>query len=283
MRLHDAGLPHYVLVHAILGMQTLCPHWKSFMTEAWDISRQWQLAEPPALRPPLPRALLKAMVGICLTWDWPHMAALLLAAFTMFLRPGELLQARRCDLSLPRDRLEASGDAFLRISAPKTRRSFPCQHARCSDRAVVRLLTVVFGDLAPTDPLTPFGASGFRTRWNHILRALGIPLSRAPGGFNLTPGCLRGSGATDFYMVTEDIPRVFWRGRWRQASSAERYLQAAAASTVLSSLPEASRALVARFAAAADELLFAFLDAGCQAWTVYYVNAQRSLVTSPGH
>ena len=210
------------------------------------------------------------------------MAALLLAAFTMFLRPGELFQARRCDLSLPRDRLETEGDAFLRIPAPKTRRSYPCQHARCSDHAVVRLMDVVFGDLAPTEPIAPFGASGFRTRWNYIFRALGVPLSRAPGGLNLTPACLWGSGAIDFYMVTEDIPRVFWRSTWRQASSAERYLLAAAASTVLSSLPPASRALVARFADAGDDLTFAFLEAGTQVWTTYFLISQRLSVTSQG-
>ena len=89
--LRDAGLPHHVLVHAILGVQELRPHGGPFLTETWDILRKWRLAGPPVLMPPLPRALLKAMVSICLTWDWPHMAALLLAAFTMRLRPVELL------------------------------------------------------------------------------------------------------------------------------------------------------------------------------------------------
>ena len=71
-------------------------------------------------------------------------------------------------------------------------------------------------------------------------------------------------------MVTEDIPRMFWRGRWRRASSAERYLQAAAP-TVISSLLEISRATVARFASAADELLFAFQGVSTQVWTGYFL------------
>ena len=117
--MHDAGFPHYILVHAILGVQSAHPHWKAFLTEAWDVAKQWKLAEPPRLRPPLPRALLRAMVGLALAWDWSAMAALLLLGFTMFLRPGEMLVARRCDLSLPSDRPERGGDAFLSILAPK--------------------------------------------------------------------------------------------------------------------------------------------------------------------
>jgi hypothetical protein len=280
--LHDAGFPHYILVHAILGIQSAHPHWKAFLTEAWDVAKQWKLAEPPKLRPPLPRALLRAMVGLCFAWDWPVMAALLLMGFTMFLRPGELLASRRCDLSLPCDRLEVEGDAFLSILVPKTRRTYPTQHARCSDRGTVKILNQVFGRLASTDPLAPFGASGFRTRWNHLLSALGVPLAKAGQGLNLTPACLRGSGATDFYIATEDVPRVFWRGRWRQASSAERYLQAAAASTVLAALPVPARARILFFATASDRLVASFLQVGPAAWPALLAAARRNLVTSQG-
>ena len=98
---------------------------------------------------------------------------------------------------------------------------------------------------------------------------------------HLTPAGFRPEW--DFHTATEDIPRVFWRSRWRQSSSAERYLQAAAASSVLSSLPEASRAIVARSASLADELLFAFLEVGTEVWSAYSLAAQRSSVTSQGH
>ena len=122
--LRDAGLPLHIFAHAILGMQAKRPQWTYFLIRAWDAARLWKLAEPPAyflaparrfpgLRSPLPRALLRAMVSLCLLWDWPGMAALLLAGFTMPLRPGELFNARRCDLSLPCDRQEQEGDAIL--------------------------------------------------------------------------------------------------------------------------------------------------------------------------
>ena len=200
----------------------------------------------------------------------------------MFLRPGEFMTSRRCDLSLPCDRLETSGDVFLSILAPKTRRSYPTQHARCSDHGSVSILIEVFGHLAPTDPLAPFGSSGFRTRWNHLLSALGVSLARAGQGLNLTPACLRGSGATDFYIATEDVPRVFWRGRWRQASSAERYLQAAAASTILAALPAPSRAKIMFFASSSDRLVALFRNVGLSSWTHFLAAARRNLVTAQG-
>jgi hypothetical protein len=224
------------------------------------------------------------MVSLCLLWEWPEMAALVLAGFTMSLRPGEILHAKRCDLSLPCDRLEPEGDAFLSIAVPESCRSYPIQYARCSDRATVKIMDIVFRHVGPTDPLmtTTSGQSGFRTRWNHLLVGLGVPLAKMPAGFDITPVGLQGTGATDFNAATEHLPRVFWRGRWRQASTAEGYLQDAAASTVLAALPEASRSLVEYFASVSDCLVASFLNAGLAGWPIQLAAARRTLVTSQG-
>ena len=147
---------------------------------------------------------------------------------------------------------------------------------------LVRLFSMAIGPLASTDPLAPFGPSGFRARWHHLLRALGVPSSSLPANLNLTPACLRGSGATDFYVATEDVPRVFWRGRRRQAPSAVRYLQAAAASNVLAALPDPVRAQVVRFASASDTLVASFLDSGPDVWSIQLAAARQGLVTSQG-
>ena len=97
------------------------------------------------------------------------------------------------------------------------------------------------------------------------------------------PVGLRSWGATDFDVVTDGIPRAFWRSRWRHFPGAEWYIQAAPASTLISALPPAPRALVALFAATADELPFAPLGAGCEAWSGIFAAAQRSLDASQGH
>ena len=115
-----------------------------------------------------------------------------------------------------------------------------------------------------------------------LFSALGVPLAKSSSGILLTPTCLRGSGATDFYLATEVVPRVFWRGRWRQASAAERYLQAAAASSVLAALPEPARAQVLFFASASDFLVASFLTHGPASWAVRLAAARRNLDTSQG-
>ncbi len=205
----------------------------------------------------MPRSLLKAMVGVALLWHWPVFPGLLLLAFTCFLRPCELFNCCRKDLSLPADRLEEHGDAFLRVSTPKTWRAFPVQHARCDDPTVVSLLHRIFYYWAPSAPLSPFSSAAFRTRWDRILDSLGVPHAVAQLG--VTPGSLRGSGATDFYMATEDVTRTFWRGRWRRPATADRYLQAAAASSVLAGLPPASRDKIRLLCDSSDGLLAMWL------------------------
>jgi len=137
-------------------------------------------------------------------------------------------------------------------------------------------MELVFRDLSPTDPLLTFGQSGFRTRWLDLLSALGVPLARAPAGFDLSPA-LR--FRTD---ISDGINRVFWRDRWRQASSTERYLQDAAASAVLPSLAEAARDRVSFLADASALLVASFLNGGPAVWPIQLAAARRKLVTSQG-
>ena len=166
----------------------------------------------------------------------------------------------RRDLILPSDRLEKSGDAFLRIADSKTRRFMRHQHARISDSEVVRFFEVAFGPLSRDDPLVPFAAGAFRLRWNAVLHQLGVPTHVAASG--PTPGSLRGSGATEFYLQTEDIPRIAWRGRWRKVETLEHYLQEVAAQILLTDLPLESRELISKFASASSRLLSLFLKLG---------------------
>ena len=142
---------------------------------------------------------------------------LLLLGFCGMLRPDEFLFVSRRDLVLLSDRLEAFGDAFLRIAEAKTRRLLRHHHARISDSAVVKFFELSFGPLGRDEPLAPYGASSFCSRWNAVLSQLGVPSHLAASG--PTPGSLRGSSATAFYHQTEDVPRIAWRGRWRKVES----------------------------------------------------------------
>ena len=176
----------------------------------------------------------------------------------------------------------------MSILAPESRRSYPTQLARCSDRATVKIMELVFRHLGPADPLTTTtdGQSGFRTRWNHLLTGLGVPLARMPAGFHLpsAPEHADSTGTTvlDLYIASEHGPRVFLRGRWRQESSAERYLQDVAAATVLSALPDTSRSQVEHCASVSDYLVASFLNAGPATWPIQLAAARQTLVTSQG-
>ena len=46
----------------------------------------------------------------------------------------------------------------------------------------------------------------------------------------VTPGSLRGSGATHLYLAAEDVQKVQWRGRWSRLKTVEFYLEEAIAS-----------------------------------------------------
>ena len=198
------------------------------------------------------------MFGVSLLWGWARFAGLLLLGFCGMLRPDEFLSASRRDLVLPSDRFEVSGDAFLRIAEARTRRFMRHQHARISDHEVVKFLELTFGPLGRDGPLAPYGASSFRSRWNAVLSQLGVPSHFVASG--PTPGSLRGSGATKFYLQTEDVPRIAWRGRWRKVETLEHHLQEVAAQLLLTDLPPTARQTIGELATASSRLLELFLQ-----------------------
>ena len=258
--LYASGAPRHWLTDAMNYVGARWPEWRAMLGPAWQVNRAWSQAEPGQSRVVIPASLLRAMFGVSLLWGWTRFAGLLLLGFCGMLRPDEFLSATRRDLILPSDRLELSGDAFLRIAEAKTRRFMRYQHARISDLEVVRFFELAFGPLGRDEPLAPYGAGPFRSRWNAVLLQLGVPSHVTTSG--PTPGSLRGSGATEFYLQTEDVPRIAWRGRWRKVETLEHYLQEVAAQLLLTDLPLAARGAISEFASASSRLLKSFLKLG---------------------
>jgi len=114
--------------------------------------------------------------------------------------------------TLPSDVLYTCTDAFVFIDTPKTKRFARRQHSRSGDPSIVALLEVVYGKSPREAPLWPFSKHQYRSCWNAILKALGVPFTVAAGG--PTPGSLRGSGATDLYINHMGITDIQWLGRW---------------------------------------------------------------------
>ena len=88
---------------------------------------------------------------------------------------------------------------------------------------------------------------------------LGLPHRAADRG--ATPGVLRGSGATHFYISTENIPLLAWRGRWARTKTLEFYLQEVAAQVLLTEISPAARSRIKSLDDAADSLLAHFSGA----------------------
>ena len=257
--LYHEGYPLYFFQDSILFVQHSYLHWKSHLGPAWQLLTRWQQEEPGGSRIVMPPSVLKAMVSVALLWNWPKFAAALLLGFSMMLHPAEFLTAVRKYLLLPSDILMDVLDCYLYIREPKTRRYARRQHGKCSDTTITLFLQWLYRSARMDEPLYPLSSSAFRTRWNCVLDFLGIPRS-----LGVTPGILRGSGATFFNYLTEDINRIAWRGRWRKTSTLEFYLQEVAAQTMLNELPSASRARVKRFSDCCYDLLVLMIKSGVE-------------------
>ena len=73
--------------------------------------------------------------------------------------------------------------------------------------------------------------------------------------FGLTPGCLRGSGATFFHLSDILIADIQWRGRWSNLKSLEYYIQETASQSVLIALSDESKAKISDLSDASEGLL----------------------------
>ena len=60
------------------------------------------------------------------------------------------------------------------------------------------------------------------------------------------------------YQLTEDIPRIQWRGRWQQRRTLEYYLQDVAGQLLLADLAESHRSRIRELASFSDQLLSSF-------------------------
>ena len=152
-----------------------------------------------------------------------------------------------CRLHLPSDQLRDTKQAWLRIAQPKTRfLNARVQLARCDEVWVVLLLKALFQHLPANARLWTLSSSAFRKRWDALGAALRVPTVTGKG---LTPGSLRGGGATQFYVLTEDLPRLQLRARWRRVETLQIYVQEISPVEFLVGLPPGVRAGLQRAAA----------------------------------
>lgn len=220
---YSIGGALFNLRHLYIYAQRVNHLLRGHMQEAWNVITRWEELEPVEHRRPIPLALLHSMVVIALNWRWVRVAAVLMIAFYGCCRPGEVLTAARRSLILPEDIGAHPGSScFLRILKPKPgRRGMGrIQHIKIIDECVCRFLSTVFAKLEPNERLYPASAGCFRTRWEKILKRLGIPSSA-----RLTPGCLRAGGTVELYKQGMPIMDILWCLRLKNVETLQHYLQ----------------------------------------------------------
>lgn len=204
------------------------------MAGPWNIATKWRNLEPVVHRMPLPFAIYRAIVAFALLKNWVRFAAICVIAFEGPVRIGECLRALRRDLVLPGDILQPLlNKTYLNIKCPKSgRRGEPTvQHATVRGLQFARFLTFVFQQLNLDERLYPFSASGFRSRWNHILKSIGVPAS-----LQLVPSSLRGGGAVRAYQCDVALVEIQWRMRHKNVDTLDSYIQEVSTALSLASL-----------------------------------------------
>eukprot|EP00438_Fugacium_kawagutii_P010778 Skav220890 [mRNA] locus=scaffold3880:13453:20349:+ [translate_table: standard] len=261
MHLYRSGFPRYMFVYALTAVQDRFPQHRPFLASAWHIDKKWQLMEPGECRPVISLPVFKAILCLGLLWNWNRFVAVTMIAFAGMLHPAEFIPLTRGDLMLPRDTFHTTDALYVHLKNPKTFRFARQQHVKISDPDIIHFVDALFGNL-PID-FKLFGGTihMYRNQWNAIMQNLGIPYRQVDRG--ITPGTLRGSGATSYYLLTENIPLICWRGRWSRVRTLEFYLQEVAAQVLVHSLTPASRARIEMLHHACYGVFISTLQAVC--------------------
>eukprot|EP00435_Cladocopium_sp_Y103_P030866 s2573_g7.t1 len=236
----SVGCPLHYYRQLLAHMQREFPQLKVFMSPAWDTVSRWQLLEPTQHRVPMPEPLLRAMAALGISWKWFRWSAVLLGCFFSMTRIGEFIRAQRKDVLLPSDILEQSAVIYVKIPEPKTRRrGARVQYATIEDPEVVLFLSAVWTSLKPEELLFGGTPGAFRSRWDAVLRKIGVGAEH-----RLTPGSLRGGGAVAAHKKGAAISDLLWRMRLQHQHTLSFYLQETTAVSILPVLLPAVRVCI---------------------------------------
>lgn len=257
------------VAHALSGVVAFCPALKDKIPTAWASFAGWDRLCPAVSHPPMVfDAMAAVAVGLASvgasSGDVSASAAALgvFLAFHCYFRVGELCKIRLRDLAGPGDaRLpsRASADGVVLVRLPQTKTGIE-QFVYIRDQG---LADMVFSfarrrRLRPDDLLLGFSAPRqFSAKFGFGCARLGL----AHCGF--VPHSLRHGGATHDFLAGDSLQTIMFRGRWKSAESAKRYIQAGRARLLSVDIPttvsDAGRVLGRDLPAAfriADSFLF---------------------------
>ena len=196
------------------------------------------------------------MIAICLMWGWVPLAGAIAMMWGALLRPGELINAIKQQLTLPSDLEETISFGILSITEPKTRFSAARhQAARLDIPDLLEVVELAYGGMENAQRLWPFSGQTMRLRFKDVLRALDLPVERRNGLKPLDLGSLRAGGATWILQATESGELVRRRGRWVSQKVMDLYIQEVSSLQYLNHLPLAVKSKVMAFARAFPDVV----------------------------
>ena len=243
--LHSSGKSYGRYSETINAIGSLRPIIKRQLTAAWDLAYAWLIDEPHQHHPALPQSILVAVITLGLLWGWPVESSIFGMCWAGLMRIGEILEARRSDVTLPCDAAPGVDYVLIRIREPKTRgRGARHQCARVDPSDLVSLITATFKNYSPEDPIWPFSPATLRRRFCQLLQSIGLPTKTLGTVRPYDLGSLRAGGATWMLGLTEDSSLVQRRGRWLAYRVMTIYLQEIQVVTAVPRLDPAVRKVI---------------------------------------
>ena len=170
---------------------------------------------------------------------WLGAAVVWRIGFGSLLRPGEMARLAREDVNLPGDMLEASTLAVLVIHSPKNRRHFGRRQFTVSEDAGELAWLIWWCQAMGRGGIFPGNLVKLRSLFKVVLKVLGVE------DLGFTLASLRTGGATRHFRRHQNIGRLQYLGRWKNASTLQHYLQEAMAMHVEARLSDPSREMIA--------------------------------------
>jgi len=207
---------------------------KLLLPQARQCLKGWDRVRRKESHPPLTWEL--TVVIACTLARARHCSAAMamLLGFDCYLRCGEMLRLRRCDIIMPHD--SRMGGAHTHMAVVLKEAETGKNQSVTVDISAIQALLCHWLDLLPdTSPqalvFAGLSPARFRKLMHETCAALGV------GDTPYVPHSLRHGGATADFLRTQDIARVQFRGRWKHQTTARVYLNTARALLAAQQVP----------------------------------------------
>ena len=182
---YEQNIPLYQVTLRVISAQQSFGLSGPLLRNTWSAVRGWRSMVPSRARVPISLYRLECLVLMCLSRgvaeegllrrQWIATAIGIWLCFICLLRPGELMNLRREDVSIPKEGWEetrAMGAAVI-IRKPKTRRIWREQFVLCKDPRLVKWLKWWLVGLKPGRPIIGLSRYYLNARFSHAISLLG--------------------------------------------------------------------------------------------------------------